>query len=683
MEESDATQGMTRTGRIYTPGHLGRSSKEATTKQPSIEIGLDDLWRKVQARVLIYGGSSLNICPLTTLKRLGKDFHEIRARSMNVKPFDGSQKATIREIYLCLQMGPTWFDIEFQVLYISATYNILLGRPWIHAAGAVASTIQQAMKFKWNHQEVIIHGDESNPIYTNQTIPIIENKRRLGGETYHHIEHVNAVEKDKWWSNKIESILAWSGYEPSKGLGKKLQGITKPIQLKRHDITFGLGYPYTWQEYNDWSPPWRGPYYHHGVVATMEYNDWSPYLGQTFHQANTIWGTTEEEALDRMRNLFLEDEDMDFSVIIEEEEEEGLSIQTVEKGARRKNTLVSYEDIFAWSYDDMTDLSTSIVAHKLPTNPICPPVKQKLRKFKPDMSLKIKEEVTKQIKAKVLRVVEYLTWLANIILVSKKDVKVRGIELDPSKVKAIQELPPPKNKKDVMSFLGRINYINCFIAQSTVIWESIFKMLRKDAETSWTEDCQKAFDKIKEYLSTSPVLVPPEPGRPMLFYLSVLDIAFRCVLGQHDEIGRKEQAIYYLSEKFTPYEARYSLLQCSCYALTWTSQKLRHYFYAYTTYLISRMDPLKYIFQKPMPIEREDIAEAYDGWRMFFDGAANFKGVGIRVVWSRGMGYEEHQDTAILVSYAGVNEEIHKDRIQTCAQNSKMSSQMHWPLYHQ
>ncbi|XP_070039326.1 uncharacterized protein [Nicotiana tomentosiformis] len=57
--------------------------------------------------------------------------------------------------------------------------------------------------------------------------------------------------------------------------------------------------------------------------------------------------------------------------------------------------LKEYEDIFSCSYDDMMGLSTSIVAHKLPTNLTCPPVKQKLRKFKTDMSLKIKEEVTK------------------------------------------------------------------------------------------------------------------------------------------------------------------------------------------------------------------------------------------------------------------------------------------------
>nr|XP_016442432.1 PREDICTED: uncharacterized protein LOC107767847 [Nicotiana tabacum] len=104
-------------------------------------------------------------------------------------------------------------------------------------------------------------------------------------------------------------------------------------------------------------------------------------------------------------------------------------------------------------------------------------------------------------------------------------------------------------------------------------------MLRKDVATSWTKECQKAFDKIKEYLSKPPMLVPPKPGRPLLLYIFVLDGAFGCILGQHDETGRKEQAIYYLSKKFIPYEAWYSLLERTCCALTWIAQKLRHYSY--------------------------------------------------------------------------------------------------------
>ncbi|XP_070036301.1 uncharacterized protein [Nicotiana tomentosiformis] len=186
MEEIGATQGMNRTGRVYTPKHLGGPSKEVASKPPLIETGPDDLWRKFEdkfiARVLIDGGSSLNICPLTTLKRLGKGLNEIREGSMNVKAFGGSQRATIRETNLNLHIGPTWFDVEFQVLDISTTYNLLLGQPWIHVAGAVASTLHQDVKFEWNNQEVIIHGNGSNPIYTNQTILVIENRRKLGGE---------------------------------------------------------------------------------------------------------------------------------------------------------------------------------------------------------------------------------------------------------------------------------------------------------------------------------------------------------------------------------------------------------------------------------------------------------------------------------------------------------------------
>jgi len=57
--------------------------------------------------------------------------------------------------------------------------------------------------------------------------------------------------------------------------------------------------------------------------------------------------------------------------------------------------LKDYQDIFAWSYQDMPGLSSDIVQHRLPLNPDCSPVKQKLRRMKPETSLKIKEEVKK------------------------------------------------------------------------------------------------------------------------------------------------------------------------------------------------------------------------------------------------------------------------------------------------
>ena len=53
--------------------------------------------------------------------------------------------------------------------------------------------------------------------------------------------------------------------------------------------------------------------------------------------------------------------------------------------------LQNYQDIFAWSYQDMPGLNPDNVQHRLPLNPGCSPIKQKLRSMKPEMSLKIKE----------------------------------------------------------------------------------------------------------------------------------------------------------------------------------------------------------------------------------------------------------------------------------------------------
>ena len=63
--------------------------------------------------------------------------------------------------------------------------------------------------------------------------------------------------------------------------------------------------------------------------------------------------------------------------------------------------------------------------HRLPLNPECSPVKQKLRRMKPEMSLKIKEEVKKKFDVGFLAVAQYLEWVANIVPVPKKDGKVR------------------------------------------------------------------------------------------------------------------------------------------------------------------------------------------------------------------------------------------------------------------
>ena len=67
-------------------------------------------------------------------------------------------------------------------------------------------------------------------------------------------------------------------------------------------------------------------------------------------------------------------------------------------------------------------------------------------------------------------------------IVSNKDIQV-----DPAKVKAIQDMPTPKIEKEVRGFLGRLNYIARFISHLTATCEPIFKLLKKDQVVRWND----------------------------------------------------------------------------------------------------------------------------------------------------------------------------------------------------
>ena len=77
-----------------------------------------------------------------------------------------------------------------------------------------------------------------------------------------------------------------------------------------------------------------------------------------------------------------------------------------------------------------------------------------------------------------------------------------GIKVDPNKIKAIVKMKPPRIENEILGFLGRIQYINWFVAQLTMKCEPFFRLLKKEVPTVWNEQCQEAFEKIKSYLMT-------------------------------------------------------------------------------------------------------------------------------------------------------------------------------------
>ena len=85
-------------------------------------------------------------------------------------------------------------------------------------------------------------------------------------------------------------------------------------------------------------------------------------------------------------------------------------------------------------------------------------------------------------------------------------VSHRGIEVNSEKVRAIMELEPLRTVKEVQSLNGKIPVLNRFISRATDKCLPFFRTLRKSFK--WTDECQKAFEDLKKYLSSPPLLSP-------------------------------------------------------------------------------------------------------------------------------------------------------------------------------
>jgi hypothetical protein len=91
---------------------------------------------------------------------------------------------------------------------------------------------------------------------------------------------------------------------------------------------------------------------------------------------------------------------------------------------------------------------------------------------------------------------------------------------------------------------------------------------------------------------------PPKPGPPFLVYLAILPSSLGGMLAQADAEG-KERAVCFISQTKLDYEVRYTLIEKTCLAAVWAAQKFRHYLLAGPALIVARLDPLKYLFEKP------------------------------------------------------------------------------------
>ncbi|PKU79365.1 putative mitochondrial protein [Dendrobium catenatum] len=122
-------------------------------------------------------------------------------------------------------------------------------------------------------------------------------------------------------------------------------------------------------------------------------------------------------------------------------------------------------------------------------------------------------------------------------------VRHHGIKIDPAKIEAILNMPPPRSLTQLRSLQGRLAYIRIFISNLFERCQPFSVLAKNDAKFIWDEKCQSALENIKQYLTNPLVLAAPILGRPLIFYTAALDESLGALLAQVNDEG-KENTLY-------------------------------------------------------------------------------------------------------------------------------------------
>ena len=182
-------------------------------------------------------------------------------------------------------------------------------------------------------------------------------------------------------------------------------------------------------------------------------------------------------------------------------------------------------------------------------------------------------------------------------------VSKNGIEPNPEKVKTITEWPVPKNAAEVHSFVGLCSYYRGFIKDLSIIAAPLFSLTKKRVPFRWDEQCQGAFDLLKERLITAPVLAPPQDGGGYILDVDACDYGIGAVLQQPQDGGLR--VVGYASKTLSPAERVYCTTRKEQLAVVYGLKQFRAYILGHKTVVRSDHAALSYLKRAKEPVGQQ------------------------------------------------------------------------------
>ena len=172
-----------------------------------------------------------------------------------------------------------------------------------------------------------------------------------------------------------------------------------------------------------------------------------------------------------------------------------------------------------------------------------------------------------------------------------QQVDSQGIRPDPQKVAAIQQIAPPTNVKELRQFLGMTNHLSKFTPNLAEATKNLRDLLAKKNHWTWGEPQQKAFEKIKQQLSSSPVLAIYNPEKQTIVAADASSYGLGAVLSQIQSDGTS-RAVAYASRSLTSTEVKYAQIEKESLAITYACERFSDYLIGKPFHIFTDHKPL-------------------------------------------------------------------------------------------
>ena len=167
-------------------------------------------------------------------------------------------------------------------------------------------------------------------------------------------------------------------------------------------------------------------------------------------------------------------------------------------------------------------------------------------------------------------------WFAKKVKLLGFIVSGESIEPDPDKVAAIKNRKPPRNVKELQTFLGLAGYYRKWCKNYAELAKPLHDLTKKETIWEWGEAQQNSFQSIINVLTSKPLLAQYVPGYPISIYADASNYAIGGVVQQLHPDGR-ERVIEYPDRGLKGAELNYGISHKECLAIVYICKKCRRY----------------------------------------------------------------------------------------------------------